>query len=89
MHLAYRLPSGRPTLGWDTYETSKIIDVSEILPPLGERALHVSAEVMPDAWAGTNSACLLLQVSRTWRRAWRRRRPPLPRARKQAPRLAA
>ena len=89
VHLAYCLPSGRPTLDYDPTELSCVLDMRGKLLPLGERALHVNVEIMPDVWARTHSSCLLPQVSQMRRRAWHRRRPPPPRARKQAPRPAA
>ena len=59
VHLAYCLPSGRPTLGYDPTELSCVLDMRGKLLPLGERALHVNVEIMPDAWARTHSSCLL------------------------------
>ena len=51
-----------------------------MLSPLGEGAWRVDAKLMPDAWAGAHSTCLLLQANRMRRRARRRGTPLPPRA---------
>lgn len=56
------------------------------LPPVREQASCVNVKPTPDARAapGAHSTCLLLQVSRMWRRALHRRVRLAPRARKRA-----